>query len=143
MQESRSSANGGQCPRIHSCRWSCQVQSRAPAEKSVGRCPSGGTRRERTAYNTCKGELAQEQVRTFLVLADLAKGDGTWSVPTLLRSWFMVRSGFSTYATRPCHHASMARRRVKKHSTHVASMAQHGDHRHRHHALCVRALVRL
>lgn len=54
---------------------------------------------ERTTYDACKGELAQEQVRAFLVLADLAKGDGTWSVPTLLRSWFMVRSGISTCAT--------------------------------------------
>jgi hypothetical protein len=51
---------------------------------------------ERTTYDARKGELAQEQVRAFLVLADLAKGDGTWSVPTLLRSWFVVRSGFST-----------------------------------------------
>lgn len=98
MQESRSSANGGRCPRIHSCRWSCQVQYLAPAEKSVG---AHLGYEERTAYNACKGELAQEQVRAFLVLADLAKGYGTWSVPTLLRSWFMARSGFSIYAMPP------------------------------------------
>ncbi len=49
--------------------------------------------KDRTAYDACKGKLAQEQVRAFLVLADLAKGDGTWSVPTLLRSCVVARSG--------------------------------------------------
>ena len=51
---------------------------------------------KKSAYNACKGELAQEQVRALLVLADLAEGDGTWSVPTLRRSCFVARSGIST-----------------------------------------------
>ena len=96
MQGSRNSANGGRCPRIHSCRWSCQVRSRAPIRESVGAVQRGGD-----AYDACKRKLAQQQVRAFLVLADFAKGDGTWSVPTLLRSWFVARSGLSVYVTPP------------------------------------------
>ena len=67
----------------------------------VSRCHSGRTRRG-AAYDACKGKLAQEQVRAFLVLANIAKGDGTWSVPTLLlRRCVMARSGISAYVTHP------------------------------------------
>src|SRR6266702_2327625 len=111
----------------------------------VSRCTRGDE--ERTAYDACKGKLAQEQVRAFLVLADLAKGDGTWSVPTLLRSCFVARSGISAYVTHATTRQWLTVAR-KKGSTYAVSMAQ-GDghlhqrpHHHRHHALYAGALVR-